>query len=291
MPACGGHLAEVPVPSFRKSSSRTPAVVRREALDRVLDRRVRVRVAGDEEIGAAVAVHVGDRCAGMPAEGDDAGLARALGERAVAVVPEEHVVRRRRHVEVGVAVAVEVGGDAALAANGHVGVRRLRHVHEPAAHVAEQGAGRRAAVLRPQRELRVGVVVDREEVEPAVVVVVEPADSAAHHRLLFRRQAVPERALLEVESRAGGDVRQPVAAQHGAGRRCFERRRLRRRAERPARRRPGAAGTSAGELRDGDRRILVLARLEPHARCGRRDACGCPGSRRDPARSPRAIGV
>ena len=48
------------------------AVVRREAGDRARDRLVHVRVAGDEEVGPAVAVHVGDRGAGVPAVRDDA---------------------------------------------------------------------------------------------------------------------------------------------------------------------------------------------------------------------------
>ena len=49
----------------------------------------RVGVTGDEEIGTPIAVHVRDGGAGVPAEGDDARLARALGERAVTVVPEQ----------------------------------------------------------------------------------------------------------------------------------------------------------------------------------------------------------
>ena len=96
-------------------------VIRREPGNRVLDRQVRVGVAGDEEVGPPVAIHVRDRRARMPAGRSDAGRPRALGERAVAVVPEQLVVDRRRDVEIGEAVAVEVGGDAAVAADREVG--------------------------------------------------------------------------------------------------------------------------------------------------------------------------
>jgi hypothetical protein len=173
---------------------------------------VEVGVAGDEEIGPAVAVHVRDGGAGMPPERDDARPARALGERPVAVVPEEQVVRRRRDEQVGVPVAVEVGGDATLATRRHVETGGLRHVHEVAVDVLEELPHRSAAMLLPLRVLRVGVVVHRVQREPAAVVVIEPAEAAAHHRGRVVRDAEAERALLEVEPDGGGDVRQAVAA-------------------------------------------------------------------------------
>ena len=67
----------------------------------------------------------------MPAGRVDPGRLRALGERPVAVVPEQRVVRSvgtlypaGRHVEVRVAVEVEVGRDAAVPAQ--LQVRRPR---------------------------------------------------------------------------------------------------------------------------------------------------------------------
>ena len=80
------------------------------------DRGVHVGVSGDEQIGAAVAVHVSDRGACVPGEAGDPRLLGAVGEVAVALVPEEGVRADRRHVEIGAPVAVEVGGDAAVAA-------------------------------------------------------------------------------------------------------------------------------------------------------------------------------
>src|SRR5204862_4632277 len=53
------------------------------------NRNVRVGVARDEQVGTAVAAHVRDRRAGIPAVSPDPGGPRALGERAVAVVPEQ----------------------------------------------------------------------------------------------------------------------------------------------------------------------------------------------------------
>ena len=106
------------------------AVVRREASGRGGDRRVDVGVARDDEVRAPVAVQVPDRGAGVPAEVVDPRLAGALGERPVALVPEQRVVAvrrdvvaRGRHVQVGVAVQVEVRGDAAAPAQRQVGAR------------------------------------------------------------------------------------------------------------------------------------------------------------------------
>ncbi len=120
-----------------------PEVVRRVSVHRPGDRSVRLRVAGDEQVGAPVAVHVAHRGAGVPPEGDDAGGPRTFRERSVAVVPEQLVIRGRAHEEVGVAVAVQVGGDTALAANGEAGARLGRDVHEAPVNVPEEHAAGR----------------------------------------------------------------------------------------------------------------------------------------------------
>ena len=80
---------------------------------------VHIRVARHEKVRQSVVVHVPDRRPGVPAGRVDTGCSGAFRERPVAVVPEErvvsvgrYVVSRRRHVDVGVAVEVEVGGDA-----------------------------------------------------------------------------------------------------------------------------------------------------------------------------------
>ena len=146
--------------------------------------------------------------------------ARALGEGAVAVAPEQRVVAvrgrvvaRRRHEEVGLAVVVEVGRDAAAAAELQVCAGAAADVLEPAAHVVEERAARQPAALRPPDVVLVAVGVDDEEVEPAVVVVVEPAEAAAHHRRLLVRHPEPERGVPEVEPDLRGDVAQPDAAE------------------------------------------------------------------------------
>src|SRR5207237_5904261 len=72
-------------------------------------------------------------------------------------------------------------------------------------------AARKAAVLLPLRDIAVGIRVDDEEVEPAVVVVVEPAEPAAHHRAYVVRHPVAERALPEVEADPVRDVGEPDA--------------------------------------------------------------------------------
>ena len=97
-------------------------MVGREAGGGGRDRGVGVGVPGHEQIRAPVAVHVPDRGTGVPARGVDPGRARAFREGAVTVSPEERVVpvggdvvARGRHVEIRLAVEVEVSGDAAAA--------------------------------------------------------------------------------------------------------------------------------------------------------------------------------
>jgi hypothetical protein len=100
----------------------------------------------------------------VPARGVDPGRARPFGERAVAFAPEERVVAvrqdvvaRRRHVEVRVPVQVEVGRDAAAAAEHEVGARAAADVLEAAVHVAEERRARPAALLVPAGEVVVRI--------------------------------------------------------------------------------------------------------------------------------------
>ena len=86
--------------------------VRREAGERARHRIVRIGVAGDEHVRPPVAVHVGDGRAGVPA------AIRAASVCSVNVpcrCSRAVDAGRRRDDEVGVAVAVEVGRDAAVA--------------------------------------------------------------------------------------------------------------------------------------------------------------------------------
>ena len=159
--------------------------VRGEAGDGGRDRLGEIRVAGDEQVGPAVAVDVRHRCPRVPAEGVDAGGFGALAERAVAVVPEELVVGRRRDEQVRVPVAVEVRGDAAVPLDGEVGVRAPAHVHERPLDVVEERAPREAAVALVAGAIGARVRVHDEQVEPAVAVVVEPAEPASHHRARY----------------------------------------------------------------------------------------------------------
>ena len=148
----------------------------REPGGRPADGEVGVGVARHEQVGAPVAVDVGDRRAGVPSVDTDARGASPFGERSVAVVPEQLVVSvSRRHEQVGVAVSVEVAGDAAFSPDRQVRVRTTAHVREATLRVPEQRAPRETAVFLPARVVRFRVRVHDEEVDPAVVVVVERA--------------------------------------------------------------------------------------------------------------------
>ena len=135
------------------------------------------------------------------------------------------------------AVAVEVARDAAVPLDGRVGVRPGTDVHESAAaDVLEEGAPRQPAALLPPGRVGVGVGVDREEVEPAVVVVVEPAEAAAHHRVDVVCHPEAEVVLGEVQPSLPRDVGEANAGKPlcGGGEQRGACRRRRNYRERPA---------------------------------------------------------
>ena len=202
------------------------AVVRREARCR-WDRGVDVRVGRDEEIRPPITVYVADRRAGVPAERVDPGLAGAFGERPVSVVPEQriepvggHVVLGGRHVQIRVAVEVEVRCNAAVPAEREIGAGVSAHVLESPTDVAEERALGKTALRLPGEQVGGRVRVDDEQVEPAVVVVVEPAQAAAHHGRGVARHAEAERALTEVEADLARDVNEGRAAERATTRRA-----------------------------------------------------------------------
>ena len=182
------------------------------------DRGVQVRIARDVEIRPAVAAHVSDRRACIPAGCGDPCRARPLRERALAAVPEQLDAGRRRDDQVGAAVVVQVRRDAPFAAHREACVRPRGHVHEPALDVPEKGAAREPSALLPERCVALRVGVDDEEVEPAVVVVVQPAEPAAHHRRRVEGHAEAKGALAEREADLGGDVLQLCAGEFGRSR-------------------------------------------------------------------------
>ncbi len=187
------------------------------------DGAVHVGVPGDEQVGPAVAVDVTDGRPRVPADGRGAGGLGPLGEGSVALVPQERAGLHARHVQIRVAVEIEVRRHAAVAADGEIGAGAGADVDEGALDVVVQGAPGQPARLFPPADLLFGVRVDRIEVEPAVAVVVEPADPRPRHRRRVGRDLPPKRTLPEVDPDLAGDVgeldpRRPVARREGRGR-------------------------------------------------------------------------
>ncbi len=178
----------------------------RKAAGRSGNTVVQVGVARDEQVLATVAVHVADGSAGRPPVRRHARSASTLAEVSRAVVPQQQVVPRRRHVEVRVAVRVEVGGDAPASLDRMSSPGRLADLGERPAVVAVEHRRRQATALAQPRRLGVGVRVDDEEVEATVAVRVEPAEARAHHRHDVRRRSEPERSVPEVEADVVRDV-------------------------------------------------------------------------------------
>ena len=290
----GVHARELPHLAEGRSAVIVPALVEveeiahalvagGEALERrVGDRGVEVGVAGDEEVGQPVTVHVAHRRPGVPAVVVDPRLARPLGEGPVPAVPQEGVVGGGRDVEIGAAVEVEVGGDAPVAAEREVGSRALAHVDERATLVVEERAPRQVALFLPARDVLDRVGVHDEQIEPSVVVVVEPAEASSHHRpVVSAVRGVPERALAETQPHLPGDVVEVGCDGAGRVRRQGRRRDGRCRqggrgsfaqddeapvAERQLERPLEAQRLDAEQGGDRDRRSLSFARLERDAR-------------------------
>ncbi len=103
----------------------------------------------------------------------------------------------------------EVGGHASVPLLRDVRVRAGTDVCEASVPILEEGAPRQSAALSPGLAVRVRERVDGEEIEPAVVVVVEPAQTSAHHRMEVVRHPEAEVVLAKVEPDLSGDVRQP----------------------------------------------------------------------------------
>ncbi|MBS1252242.1 MAG: hypothetical protein MAG451_01280 [Anaerolineales bacterium] len=141
---------------------------------------VQIDVGSHEEVGPAVVVQVAHDGGAVPLRRGDAGGRSAFGEGAVAVVPEQRVRPVSGDVEVPPAILVEISGDAAVAPHCQIGTRRCTDVGEGAAIVAVQRVAREAALLLPEIDLVLGVRVDEVEVQPAVVVVVDPAEGGYH---------------------------------------------------------------------------------------------------------------
>jgi hypothetical protein len=177
-----------------------------EPLGRLGIRVVGVGVAGNEEIRPAVAVDVPDPRSAVPAGGTNPGLGRTLRERAVSVVPQQLVDALGGHVQIDVAVAIEIRGDTTDAADGKTGAGFGGHVTEGAGFVLVQRRGGQATLFAPAGRLDLGVGVDDEQIQPPVVIEVQPAEPTSHHRRGIRRDPPAEGPVFEVDADLMCDV-------------------------------------------------------------------------------------
>ena len=111
------------------------------------------------------------------------------------------------------AVLIEIGCDTAVPAHRDVDSGIRAHVLEATTDVAVEPAPWQAALRLRGDDVDVRMRVDDEEVEPAVTVVVEPAQSSAHHRCRIQRHPESERSVAEVEPNLLGHVDERRAAQ------------------------------------------------------------------------------
>src|SRR5712691_5127221 len=183
----------------------------------VLVQPVRVTVVGDVEIEPPIAVEIGEDCteAVIEPRGLEACLNADLAKlrMSIAVAPDVEVqeitdagdVVRKPRSGAGNG-NVGVGRHAGLAAYRQVRLRRTAHVREPALRVPEQRGSRESTVLPPVAGVCLRVRVHDEQIDPAVVVVVESTQPTSGHRRRVGRDTEAKRTLTEVEPDPTGDV-------------------------------------------------------------------------------------
>ena len=208
----GGPAIEhvrAPCESERSAGDRDVVVATVGGLSRPRGRGgVEVQVAGDEQVQVPVTVVVQEAAPGAPPvrrTGDPRAL-RDVRERPVAVVVVEDALSPVGDEEVVVAVVVVVADAAALSPAGMREARLLGDVGERAVAVVVEEVAPGPAVADSGVEAR---AVHEEDVEPAVVVVVEERGAASHllqDELLVVRAAGDVRGVQEAGG--GGDVRE-----------------------------------------------------------------------------------
>src|SRR5262245_29653398 len=171
------HDVFAAVQSRRSACDRHPLVTAQARVGHWRGLEVEVDVVGGEEIEQAVAIDVEERAAGAPARRrQQAGAGGDILERTVAAVVEQAILPPERDVEIVVAVVVVVAGARALSPPAERDSRLRGDVFERAvAAVAIEVAGRRLAWREPFERRP----VDEEQIDVAVVVVVEHRDAAA----------------------------------------------------------------------------------------------------------------
>ncbi len=207
----------------RPARHRHPLVAAQPRFGRRRVREIEIDVVGDEEVEAAVPVVVDEGAAGIPAR---ARLRETRGLRDLlepsAGVPEQPVLPVVGHQEIGVPVVVDVAGARALPPAPLLGQPRgPRDILEPAVAGVPVQERPRLLPLRKSVERR---PVDEEEIEPAVVVVVEQRDAGAG-----RLEQVPVRVHAAEHDAAGEAGVGPEQTEAEAGAVVRRQRRHRRR--------------------------------------------------------------
>ena len=173
---------------------RTIAGPARHAVAPDVSRDAVIQVVSDEEVQPSVSIDVHEGRRDAPSGARGATLLRHVGERAVTVVAEQLVRSEVGDVEIDAAIVVEIAGRHAHAISarvdpapgGHVGEsQRAAAVGVNLQIVPKQAASQRRGITR--REQRIGerlfsqhLSLDDEDVEVAVVVVVEERDAGRH---------------------------------------------------------------------------------------------------------------
>ena len=158
--------------------------------------QIEVDVVGGKQIEEAVAVVIHERAARAPAcAGDEPRAGGDVFERAVAAVPEQTVLTPESHEQIGEAVVVVVSCARPLSPADERKARLCGHVFEGAVRAVAIQVTRGLPALREPFERG---AVDEEQIEEAVVVVIEHRHAAAG-----RLEQVLVRALTAIGGRGG----------------------------------------------------------------------------------------
>src|SRR5215475_205239 len=180
-----------------------------------------VDVVRHEEVNVPVIIDVAKCATRAPELRPDAGFLGDVGKRTVSIVVIQLVSAKAGDVEICPAIVVVIGRTRSHAEAGHTNTGLRGHIGERTVLIiaVQTMPGSRRFLLVGE-----GTTIHKENIRPAIVVVIED-DAAASHRfghVLLRTRAV---FVLKSDSRSGGDVREmhrylllPGMNQHGAKR-------------------------------------------------------------------------
>ena len=150
-------------------------VVLGKSAGRLRDFLVQINIGRHEKVGPSIPVEVADHRRAVPFGRRYSGCLGPFPEGAIPIIPEQGVGALGGYVKIPPAIAVEIRGYAAIASYRQIGLAGFAHVSKRTPQVAVECVARQPALELPVAHFCFGVAVDQIQIQPAVVVIVDPA--------------------------------------------------------------------------------------------------------------------